>query len=97
MKHTEYSRNQELGISLPEATPTFNVGLLYEMEGTEPIELIKPDEIPLSKCYRMAKQCSEEYDHVNAHLLAALGKFYAPFIPVEISPCYESRLVLPCF
>ncbi|MFC1763492.1 hypothetical protein ACFL6U_15620 [Planctomycetota bacterium] len=48
MKCSEYCRAQELGIALPEATPAFNVGLLYEAEGIEPIELIIPKEFPLT-------------------------------------------------
>ncbi|MFC1653128.1 hypothetical protein ACFL3F_05350, partial [Planctomycetota bacterium] len=58
LKYSQYCRARELGIELPEATPTFNVGLLYE-DGCEPIEVTKPDDFPLSKCYRMGKKCSD--------------------------------------
>ncbi|MFC1761165.1 hypothetical protein ACFL6U_03695 [Planctomycetota bacterium] len=88
LKYSEYCRGRELGIDLPEASPSFNVGLLYE-EGCEPIEVIKPNDFPLSKCYRMGKERRDEYTEATVHLLAALGKFHAPFIPVEISPDYE--------
>lgn len=88
LKYSEYCRAKELGIDLPEATPTFNVGLLYE-EGVEPIEVTKPDDFYLSNCYRMGKKCEGEFDEANVHLLAALGKFQSPFIPVEISPNFD--------
>ena len=88
LTYAKYCRAQELGIELPEATPAFQVGLLYE-EGVEPIEVTKPDDFPLSKCYRMNKQCKDECSEASIHLLAALGKFDAPFVPVEISPDYH--------
>ncbi|MFC1766513.1 hypothetical protein ACFL6U_31095 [Planctomycetota bacterium] len=87
LKYSKYCRARELGIELPEATARFNVGLLYE-EGVEPIELVKPDDFPLSQCYRMGEACKDELSEANVHLLAVLGTFYTPFIPVEISPDY---------
>jgi len=88
LTYAKYCRAQELGIELPEATPAFQVGLLYD-DGVEPIEITKPEDFPLSKCYRMNKQCMDEFSDANVHLLAALGKFHTPFIPVEIPPDYH--------
>ncbi|MFC1766581.1 hypothetical protein ACFL6U_31450 [Planctomycetota bacterium] len=85
LKYSQYCRGRELGVDLPEAIPSFNVGLLYE-EGIEPIEFTKPEDFPLGKCYRMGKDCKDEFNEATVHLLAALGKFHAPFVPVEISP-----------
>lgn len=47
LTYAKYCRAQELGIELPEATPAFQVGLLYD-DGVEPIQLVKPDDLPLS-------------------------------------------------
>jgi len=90
LKYVEYCRARELGIELPEATPAFQVGLLYG-EAVEPIEVIKPDDFPLSQCYLMNQEYRDVTDtnETNSHLLAALGKFDDPFIPVEISPSYQ--------
>ena len=98
LKYVEYCRAQELGIELPEATPSFQVGLLYG-EAVEPIEVIKPDDFPLEKCFLMNQAYRDAADihETNSHLLAALGKFDSPFIPVEISSDYEgySWSILP--
>jgi len=90
LKYAEYCRARELGIELPEATPAFQVGLLYG-EAVEPIEVIKPEDFPLSQCYLMNQEYRDVADihETNSHLLAALGKFDHPFIPVEISSDYE--------
>ncbi|MFC1652697.1 hypothetical protein ACFL3F_03150 [Planctomycetota bacterium] len=88
LKFSQYCRARELGIELPEAIPSFNVGLLYE-EGVEPIEVIKPDDFHLAKCYRMGKECSDEFTDANVHLLGTLGEFDDPFVPVEISRDYD--------
>ncbi|MCK4887013.1 MAG: hypothetical protein KAS96_06460 [Planctomycetes bacterium] len=86
----EYKRAKELGIDLPEAEPVFDVGLLYG-ENIEPIEITRPEDLPLSKCYRLSKDCEEnsETDEANMHLLAATGKFKEPFVPVKIRPAYD--------
>lgn len=90
LMYKEYLRARELGISLPEATPTYRVGLLTGGDGTEPIELSKPDEFPLASCYRFDDGPEgEETDSANVHLLAALGAFEKPFIPVDISSGYD--------
>ena len=52
LKYVEYCRARQLGIELPEATPAFQVGLLYG-EAVEPIEVVKSDDFPLSQCYLM--------------------------------------------
>jgi hypothetical protein len=90
LTYAKYCRAQELGIELPEATPAFQVGLLYE-EGVEPIEVTKPDDFSLDRCFLMSRQCRDdsECNEANAHLLAALSKFDSPFVPVEISPGYK--------
>jgi hypothetical protein len=90
LPYEEFLRAKELGITLPEAKPTFNVGLLANVDAPEPVEVVMPKDFPLGKCYRFdPKAQSEEGDDVNAHLLAALGKFNEPFIPVTINSCYD--------
>ncbi len=88
LSYAEYLRARELGIELPEADPVFSVGLLSG-DAPEPMGVTKPEDFPLSRCYLM-KNDSEDIDGENAHILAALGQFEAPFIPVEINPCYDS-------
>jgi len=86
----EYKRAKEIGIDLPEAEPVFEAGLLYG-DVVEPIEVTKPENLPLSKCYRMGKDCEKacETNEANIHLLAATGKFEEPFVPVRIRPAYD--------
>ena len=86
----EYKRAKELGIDLPEAEPVFDVGLLYD-DVVEPIEVTKPEDLLLSRCYRMNNDCENdcETDEANIHLLAATGKFKEPFVPVRIPPAYD--------
>ena len=90
LTYKEYLRARELGIMLPEATPTFRVGLLTG-DTPEPIEITKPDSLLLSGCYRLSPKADDgdETDEANVHLLAALGKFAAPFVPVEIRSEYD--------
>jgi hypothetical protein len=87
---SEYCRARELGIMLPEAQPVFQVGLLSE-EPIEPAQVVKPADLPLAKCYRLAPSCRDVDDpnEANAHLLSALGKFENPFVVVDISPIYD--------
>lgn len=90
LPYKEFLRAKELGIILPEATPKFTVGLLANMDAPEPVEIVMPKDFPLEKCYRFDPNASgEEGDDINAHLLAALGKFDEPFIPVSINSCYD--------
>ena len=72
----QYLRARELGIELPEAEPTFNVGILTG-DSPEPIYVTMPDDFPLSQCYRLNLEHIKmnEYHETNVHLLAALGKF----------------------
>lgn len=87
----EYRRARELGICLPEAKPTFSVGLINSCDSPEPVEVVMPQGFPLSKCYRLAAEAetSAEYTATNAHLLAALGKLTEPFVPVAIRRDYD--------
>jgi len=85
----EYKWAGELGFKLPESEPVFDAGLLSG-DTPEPIEVIKPKDFPLGKCYRFDdnwRGC--ETDEANAHLLAAMGKFKEPFVPVAIPHSYD--------
>ncbi len=86
----QYQRAKELGIDLPEAVPTYHVGLLTG-ETPEPIEVTMPKDLLLAKCYQLEPENKDlgEVDEANIHLLAALGKFDEPFVPVVIQPCYD--------
>ena len=90
LKFGEYLRAKELGIALPEAEPVFRVGLLSG-EAVEPVEVTRPKDFPLAKCYRLGKECrdADEANEANAHLLSALGTFESPFVVVDISPAYD--------
>ena len=48
-------------------------------------------DFPLAKCYRFDGDYQGvcETDDSNAHLLAAIGKFKEPFVPVSISRSYD--------
>ena len=85
----EYKRAAKLGVKLPEAEPVFTAGLLSG-DTPEPIEVSMPKDFPLGKCYRFDEnsRCCET-DQANAHLLAAMGKFDEPFVPVTISSSYD--------
>ena len=84
----EYSRAKELGIELSESETVFSVGLLTG-DTPEPIEVPMPSDFPLEKCYRFDENCHGcETDEANAHLLAAMGRFEEPFVPVTIARCY---------
>jgi hypothetical protein len=90
LPYKEFLRAKELGITLPEAKPTFTVGLLSNAESPEPVEVVMPKDFPLSNCYRFdTKASGEEGDEANAHLLAALGTFNEPFVPVDICSFYD--------
>jgi hypothetical protein len=90
LPYEQYKRAAELGIKLPEAEPTFNVGILSG-DTPEPIEVVMPKDFPLSKCYQISQRLCDQDDKCeeNVHLLAALGKFCDPFIPVSISRSYD--------
>lgn len=87
----EFQRARELGIPLAEARPAFTVGLLSASESPEPVEVTLPKDFPLSRCYRMnsADETNDSFAVTNAHLLAALGTFETPFVPVEIRSDFD--------
>ena len=90
LPYKEFLRARELGFTLPEAKPTFTVGLLSNGDSPEPVEVVMPKDFPLSNCYRFDPKASgDEGDEANAHLLAALGTFNEPFIPVDILSFYD--------
>ena len=91
LPYTQFLRARELGIALPEATPTFQVGLLATGEAPEPVEVTMPEGFPLQRCYRFDPDSpgGAETDEANVHLLAALGQFDEPFIPVNIRKEYD--------
>ena len=75
---------------MPEAKPTFRRGLLAG-DTPEPIEVVMPKDFPISRCYRFdyERKNELEVDEANAHLLAALGTFNEPFVPVSIAGGYD--------
>ena len=89
--YKEYTRAHRLGFALPEATPTYSVGLLAGSDCPDPVQVIKPDDLPLSKCYRLDDEyfTFDDSDEANVHLLAALGKCDEPFVPVSIRNEYN--------
>lgn len=90
LPYKEYLRAKELGILLPEAKPTFSIGLLDTSECPEPVEVEAPQNFPLERCHRFKDgESRSEMDATNIHLLAALGKFVSPFVPVEIPGRYD--------
>lgn len=90
LPYKEYLRAASLGIKLPEAEPTFQVGVLDAHDSPDPVEVTMPKDFPLSRCYRFNGNAhGHEADEANVHLLAALGKFTEPFIPVEIRKCFD--------
>jgi hypothetical protein len=90
LPYKEFLRAKDLGINLPEAKPTFTVGLISSSDAPEPVEIVMPKDFPLSKCYRFDPHApGDDCDETNAHLLAALGTFTEPFIPVNIHSCYD--------
>lgn len=90
LPYREYLKAKELEIDLPEAKPTFNVGLLSNPDSPEPVDVVMPKDFPLEKCYRFDPgPDGDEADETNTHLLAALGTFKEPFIPVTIHNTYD--------
>ena len=91
LHYSEYLRARELGIDLPEAKPVYEVGIIECCDPPEPVELSKPDAVPLANCYRLNPGLigKDDKSDVNAHLLAALGSFKSPFVPVRISTEYD--------
>ncbi|MBK8270264.1 MAG: hypothetical protein IPK83_19005 [Planctomycetes bacterium] len=91
LKYEQYLRAKKLGIQLPEATPTFEVGLIGGEQSPEPVEVTLPEGFPLSECYRVSREFAESDDfaEINVHLLGALGIFETPFVPVSINSQYD--------
>jgi len=91
LPYKEYLRAKQLGIDLPEAKPTFSVGFLGGGDPPEPVEVVMPKDFALGKCYRFGPNSKngQESDEANVHLLAALGKFDEPFVPVSILGRYD--------
>jgi hypothetical protein len=89
LHYKEYLRAKELGIDLPEAEPQFKAGLVFD-EYEQAVEFVKPNGIELKDCYLcFDEDCKENKAEVNAHLLAALGKFEdRSFVPVTINNGY---------
>ncbi|MCX5677345.1 MAG: ATP-binding protein [Planctomycetota bacterium] len=93
-EHTLYSKDwlraKELGVELPEATPTFGVGLL-DGDMPEPVEVRMPKEFPLAACYRLNPNLNErdEKNATNTHLLGGLGRCDPPFVPVSVDSGYD--------
>jgi len=89
LPYAEYKRAEKLGIRLPEAEPVFTVGLLCG-DTPEPVQVPMPKDFPLGGCYRLDENDQGcETDEANAHLLAAVGKFKEPFVPVTISHSFD--------
>jgi hypothetical protein len=89
LTYKEYLRAKKLGVKLPEAVPTYHVGLLRG-DDPQPAQVIMPEDFTLDRCYRFNLNCEgDDTDEANAHLLAALGTFETPFVPVDISPSYD--------
>ncbi len=88
LTYKQYKRAAEFGFTLPEAEPTYSVGLAVDDLCPEPVRLEVPEEFPLEKCWRL-KPDADESEEVNAHLLAALGNLDQPFVPVRIAQGYD--------
>jgi hypothetical protein len=90
LPYKQYVRARELGITLPEATPTPEVGIFSSDGRPEPVEVKMPEGFPLERCYRYDPYFPGEWAAVaNVSLLAALGTFAEPFVPLCISPAYD--------
>ena len=91
LPYKQYLWAREIGIELPEATPTFQVGLLATGEAPEPVEVTMPEGLSLERCYRFDPDFPDgaDTDETNVHLLAALGQFDEPFVPVSIRKEYD--------
>jgi hypothetical protein len=87
LPYKEYVRAKDLGIRLPESRPTYSIGLLATSESPEPMPVEAPQNFPLESCYRFDtdQEGGNDMDATNIHLLAALGAFATPFVPVEIA------------
>jgi hypothetical protein len=91
LPYKEYLRAKEFGITLPEANPTYEIGLLASNELPDPVQVEAPKDFPLAQCYRFDPEQKrwEDNDATNVRLLAALGSFETPFVPVDIRSSYS--------
>ena len=89
LRYDEYLRAKQLGIDLPEAKPTYSVGLIHD-EYDLPVNVAEPKDFKISDGYLcLNEDMGNEFDVTNVHLLAALGTFKDKlFIPVEIRNGY---------
>jgi hypothetical protein len=90
LRYDEYLRAKELGIVLPEATPTYRVGLIWD-EYDQAAEVVEPKQFNLSQGYRcLEEDFDNEHALTNTHLLAATGDLtQTPFVPVCIDKAYQ--------
>lgn len=90
LPYKQFLRGRQLGIELPEATPTYHVGSLMTGDAPDPVAVKMPPDFPLSRCYRFDVHHPEreDTDDANVHCLAALGSFDEPFVPVTIHQDY---------
>jgi len=92
LAYRDYLRARELGIDLPEATPTY-----HDYAGDYANFLIRPEKWPQATThgsnapnYRVAEDgLLTRRDRVNIGLLAAIGKIKSPFSPAGISPMHD--------
>ncbi|HNO77027.1 MAG TPA: ATP-binding protein [Phycisphaerae bacterium] len=91
LSYEQYRHARRRGIELPEATPTYTIGLLPTGDVPNPVEVPEPNDFCLAKSYRCGNRTTRNahYDEANAHILAALGDLKEPFLPVSISPSFH--------
>jgi hypothetical protein len=92
LAYRDYLRARDLGIELPESEPVYRVGLLTnDGYGVEPIEVAWPEGFDLKRCHRYDQDRDDDLftGEANVHLLAALGAFDRPLVPVAIGPEYD--------
>jgi hypothetical protein len=87
--YCDYLRARELGISLPEANPKYQTGLIRDEYGMA-AQVIQSKNFRLSDGYLFfEKDFDDELAEKNVHLLGALGTFKnSPFVPVSIESGY---------
>ena len=88
--YDDYLRARKLGIVLPEAKPSYSIGLLRD-EYDQAVELFAPEGFELSQGYVcFEEELNDEMGEANVHLLAALGTFQSKgFVPVTIPSGYR--------
>jgi hypothetical protein len=88
LPYKEYLRAQALGISLPEAEPTYSIGLLNTGDSPEPVEVCMPKDFPLARCYRFADLRGSR---ISMRQRSSAGGWATaePFVPVDIRSPYD--------